>query len=391
MMGGRVRVKIMLSAGEVSGDLHGARLARAILKRAPETVLVGFGGTEMEQAGVALTADFASYNVMGVWEVLKNLRRLRALLDRLTAFMREERPDLLVLIDYPDFNWRLAARAKKLGIPVFSYIPPSAWAWRTGRAKKCAALAEELVAIFPHELPVYEAAGAHISFVGNPLVDTVRAEIPAREARERFAFPEGAHGVLLLPGSRRQEIELLFPSMLAAAERILRVRPETKFYLPVADGVDESALRTAIDAAGVPVLLTHEARYALMGLMDAAIATSGTVVMEAALMGLPAVVLYRLSPLSYLIGRLLVHVDHFSLPNILLGRGVETELLQDEVTPERIAKETLALYRGEPHREETCAALREACRRLGPPGAADRVAERILALARRHADHGGTK
>ena len=229
MMGGRVRVKIMLSAGEVSGDLHGARLARAILKRAPETVLVGFGGTEMEQAGVALTADFASYNVMGVWEVLKNLRRLRALLDRLTAFMREERPDLLVLIDYPDFNWRLAARAKKLGIPVFSYIPPSAWAWRTGRAKKCAALAEELVAIFPHELPVYEAAGAHISFVGNPLVDTVRAEIPAREARERFAFPEGAHGVLLLPGSRRQEIELLFPSMLAAAERILRVRPETKF------------------------------------------------------------------------------------------------------------------------------------------------------------------
>lgn len=384
-------MKIMFSAGEVSGDLHGARLAQAILAQAPEMELVGFGGREMAQAGVTLAADFASYNVMGVWEVLKNLGRIRRLLQRLTDFMREERPDLLVLIDYPDFNWRLAARAKKLGIPVFSYIPPSAWAWRKGRAKACAKLAEEFVAIFPHELPVYEAAGAKISFVGNPLVDTVRAEIPEQEARQRFALPEGAHGVLLLPGSRRQEIELLLPDMLGAAKRLLRERPGTRFYLPVADGVDEGALRAAVDAAGVPVMLTHEARYALMGLMDAAIATSGTVVMEAALMGLPAVVLYRLSPLSYFIGRLLVHVEHFSLPNILLGESAETELLQDEVTPERIAQEALLLYRGEPHRQEVCARLAEACRRLGPPGAAARVAEKILAAARRHADHGGTK
>ena len=366
-----MRVKIMLSAGEVSGDLHGARLAQAILAQAPETELVGFGGRKMAQAGVMLTADFASYNVMGVWEVLKNLGRIRRLLERLTDFMRKERPDLLVLIDYPDFNWRLAARAKKLGIPVFSYIPPSAWAWRKGRAKACAKLAEEFVAIFPHELPVYEAAGAKISFVGNPLVDTVRAEIPEQEARQHFALPENAHGVLLLPGSRRQEIELLLPDMLGAAKRLLRERPGTRFYLPVADGVDEHALRTAVDAAGVPVMLTHEARYALMGL--------------------PAVVLYRLSPLSYFIGRLLVHVKHFSLPNILLGESAETELLQDEVTPERIAQEALSLYRGEPRRQVTCARLAEACRRLGPPGAAGRVAEKILAAARRHADHGGTK
>ena len=236
-------MKIMFSAGEVSGDLHGARLAQAILAQAPEMELVGFGGREMAQAGVTLAADFASYNVMGVWEVLKNLGRIRRLLQRLTDFMREERPDLLVLIDYPDFNWRLAARAKKLGIPVFSYIPPSAWAWRKGRAKACAKLAEEFVAIFPHELPVYEAAGAKISFVGNPLVDTVHAEISAQEARQRFALPEGAHGVLLLPGSRRQEIELLLPDMLGAAKRLLRERPGTRFYLPVADGVDEGALR----------------------------------------------------------------------------------------------------------------------------------------------------
>ena len=336
-----MRVKIMLSAGEVSGDLHGARLAQAILAQAPETELVGFGGRKMAQAGVMLTADFASYNVMGVWEVLKNLGRIRRLLERLTDFMRKERPDLLVLIDYPDFNWRLAARAKKLGIPVFSYIPPSAWAWRKGRAKACAKLAEEFVAIFPHELPVYEAAGAKISFVGNPLVDTVRAEIPEQEARQHFALPENAHGVLLLPGSRRQEIELLLPDMLGAAKRLLRERPGTRFYLPVADGVDEHALRTAVDAAGVPVMLTHEARYALMGLMDVAIATSGTVVMEAALMGLPAVVLYRLSPLSYFIGRLLVHVKHFSLPNILLGESAVREVVERHVSPIRPLRQPL--------------------------------------------------
>ena len=187
-------MKIMMSAGEVSGDLHGERLARAVLEQTPDTELIGFGGARMERAGVKLFRNFADYNVMGVWEVIKNLRRILRLLDDLTAYMEEERPDLLVLIDYPDFNWRLAKRAKKLGIPVFSYIPPSAWAWRKGRAKKCAALADTFVAIFPHELPVYEAAGANISFLGNPLVDTVKAEIPEAEARAFFGIAPGDHG-----------------------------------------------------------------------------------------------------------------------------------------------------------------------------------------------------
>ena len=383
------RLKIMLSAGEVSGDLHGARIARAILSQAPETVLVGFGGAEMEDAGVRLIENYESYNVMGVLEVLKNLPRIYRLLNTLTDAMKEERPDLLVLIDYPDFNWRLAKRAKALGIPVFSYIPPSAWAWRKGRAAACAKLAEEFVAIFPHELPVYEAAGAKISFVGNPLVDTVKAELPERVARERFAFPEGSHGILLLPGSRRQEIEMLLPDMLQAARRLLVERPETKFYLPVAPGVDESALRAKIDAAGVPVMLTHEARYALMGLMDAGLATSGTVVMEAALMGLPCVVLYRFAPLNYFIGKLLVHIQSFSLPNILLGEPFETELLQDNVTPEAILREILPLYRGEEHRRAVVQKLDKACKRLGPPGASGRVAEKILVAARRHISSNG--
>ena len=176
-------MKIMLSAGETSGDLHGAALARELRTLDPSVQLIGFGGTEMAAAGVTLRQNYADYNVMGISAVILNLRRIFALLDDLTHLMDEEHPDVLVIIDYPDFNWRLAARAKERGIPVFSYIPPSAWAWRKGRAKSCAALADEIVAIFPHELPPYEAAGANISFVGNPLVDTVRAEMPPTEAR----------------------------------------------------------------------------------------------------------------------------------------------------------------------------------------------------------------
>lgn len=225
-----MRVKIMLSAGRSLATSTVPGWRRPFVQ-APETELVGFGGRKMAQAGVMLAADFASYNVMGVWEVLKSLGRIRRLLQRLTDFMREERPDLLVLIDYPDFNWRLAARAEKLGIPVFSYIPPSAWAWRKGRAKACAKLAEEFVAIFPHELPVYEAAGAKISFVGNPLVDTVHAEISAQE-RGSVSRCRKARTACCSCRAAAARIELLLPDMLGAAKRLLRERPGTRFYLP---------------------------------------------------------------------------------------------------------------------------------------------------------------
>lgn len=377
-------MKIMLSAGEASGDLHGARLAAELKRQAPETELVGFGGDLMAKEGVRLWHNFKNYNVMGVWEVLMNLRKFLGLMKDLAERMRRERPDLLVLIDYPDFNWRLAKRAKALGVPVFSYIPPSAWAWRRGRAKDCAAVADEFVSIFPFELEPYEEAGAKISFLGNPLVDAVKPEISGEEARSFFGIEEGEHVVLLLPGSRRQEIRRLFPSMLAAAKILLGERSKTRFCLPVADGVEEGMLEEMIAGAGVPVTLTREYRYALMGIADAAIATSGTVVMEAALMGLPCVVLYRMGAFNYFIGRLLVHVENFSLPNILLGRRAQPELLQDEVEPRRIAGETLKLYRGESHRDEVRKDLTEACRRLGEPGAAARIAGRILAAAKRH-------
>lgn len=376
-------MKIMLSAGETSGDLHGAALARELRALDPSIALIGFGGAEMAAAGVALRQNYTDYNVMGISAVLLNLRRIFALLDDLTHLMEEERPDVLVIIDYPDFNWRLAARAKERGIPVFSYIPPSAWAWRKGRAKSCAALADEIVAIFPHELPPYEAAGANISFVGNPLIDTVRAEMEPEEACRHFGIEENDVPILLMPGSRREEIERLLPPMLGAAEILQTRDPARCFFLPVAGGVDEQRIKEHLAASPVEVTLTHDARYALMKAARAAIAASGTVVMEAAVMGLPAVVLYRMSALSYFVGRLLVDVPRFSLPNILLGETFETELLQGAVQPERIAAAMEPIIADGEARSYVTERLACAVEMLGEPHAARRVAEKIIALGRR--------
>ena len=379
-------MKIMLSAGETSGDLHGAALARELRVLDPAVSMIGFGGAEMEAAGVVLRQNYVDYNVMGISAVLLNLRRIFALLDDLTRLMEEERPDVLVIIDYPDFNWRLAARAKERGIPVFSYIPPSAWAWRKGRAKSCAALADEIVAIFPHELPPYEAAGANISFVGNPLIDTVHAEMGAEVARRHFGIGADDIPILLMPGSRREEIERLLSPMLGAAEILAACDSARRFFLPVAGGVDVAQIEKHLANSSVEVTLTHDARYALMGIARAAIAASGTVVMEAAIMGLPAVVLYRMSALSYFVGRLLVDVPRFSLPNILVGETFETELLQDAVQPERIAEAMERIIMDAAPRDYVTERLARAVALLGEPHAARRVAEKILALGK-HCDY----
>ncbi|MBD3879794.1 MAG: lipid-A-disaccharide synthase [Quinella sp. 1Q5] len=363
-------MKIMMSAGEASGDVHGASLAREIKKFSPSTELFGLGGNLMAAAGVRLVRNFKDYNVMGVVEVIKNLRNIFQLLDDLTEIARAERPDLLVLIDYPDFNWRLAKRVKKFGVKILSYIPPSAWAWRKGRAKDCAAIADVFIAIFPFELPVYEAAGAKIFFLGNPLVDTVKPSMSKDEARKFFGVKDSEQVILLMPGSRRQEIKLLLPPMLEA----VKLLPNKRFFLPVAEGV-----ANLIDVKGLNIQLVESSRrYDLMQIANAAIATSGTVVLEAALLNLPCVVLYKMAPLNFLIGKLLVDIKYFSLPNILADEEILPELLQNDVTPEKISYE---LQRILANRSEIVERLQSACKRLGEPGAAARVAKKILETA----------
>lgn len=374
-------MKIMFSAGEVSGDVHGASLAQEIRKLSPETELIGFGGDLMASAGVRLYRNFKDYNIMGVLEVVKNIQKIFRLLNDLTEFVRAEKPDMLVLIDYPDFNWRLAKRVKALGIKVFSYIPPSAWAWRKGRAVDCAKIADEFVAIFPFETKVYEEAGAKISFLGNPLVDTVKPSMTREEACDHFNVKAEDHVILLMPGSRKQEINMLLQPMLDAAKILSTNQPNTRFFLPLANGVDTDKIYSAIKSSGIEVTTVSENRYDLMSIADAAMATSGTVVLEAALLNLPCVVLYKMAKLNYCIARLFVHIDYFCLPNILLNKNVLPELLQEGVKPEIIAEEVSKLYRGQVQREEVIKELKEACSKLGEPGAAKRIARKILTAA----------
>lgn len=379
--------KIMFSAGEVSGDMHGASIAAAIKKCEPDARLFGFGGPQMESAGVEICCNMQDYNVMGFWEVIKNLRRMFKLRDHLIDVMVKEKPDILVLIDYPDFNWRLAAKAKKLGIPIFSYIPPSAWAWRKGRAKPVARMADQIAAIFPFETKVYEDAGAKIEFVGNPLVDTVKPSMEKADAAQYFSLDLTHNNVLLLPGSRKQEIQIILPEILKAAEALARQYDNMDFYLPIAPGISKTELTKTIKEYNVRVHIKTDHTYDLMNICDFAIATSGTVTLEAAMIGLPSVILYKMSPISYFIGNFLVHLPNFSLPNIIAGERILPEFLQAEISTGKIVEEAEKMFKN----TESAAVLKEKLKlirqRLGQPDAAARVAALILNTADRCKDN----
>lgn len=373
--------KVMISVGEASGDLHGASVAKALKQLHPDIQLFGMGGTQMRQAGVEIVYDIADLGVIGLVEVIRNLRRLFRLRDYLADLMDKERPDALVIIDYPGFNMRLAKVAKQKGIPVVSYIAPTVWAWGKGRAKGVAETVNRVASIFPFEAEIYRQAGADVTFVGHPLLDIVKPTLEREAAYAHFGADATKPLVLLLPGSRKQEIEKLLPDMLAAAEKIRAVLPECQFFLPIASTISPEMLHNIIGGYDVPVTLTHDATYDLMNIADAAIAASGTVTLEAALLGLPTVIIYKVAALTYWLGRMLVKIPYISLPNIIAGRKVMPELLQTAVQPGIIAEEVLAFLQKETVKKQALQDLREVRERLGEAGAVERVAKVIIEVA----------
>ncbi|QDR82068.1 lipid-A-disaccharide synthase [Sporomusa termitida] len=376
-------MKIMLSVGEASGDLHGASVANALKLLQPDIELFGMGGKAMQAAGVTIVYDIAGLGVIGFVEVIKNLGKLFALRDNLAALMDQEQPDALVVIDYPDFNMRLAKIARQKGIPVVSYISPSAWAWRRGRARDVAGIVNKVAAIFPFEAEVYREAGADVTFVGHPLVDIVQPALGKEEAYRYFAVRPDLPLVLLMPGSREQEISTLLPVMLAACELIVEKLPDCQFYLPVASTISREMLQTMLAGQAVKITLTSDYPYDLMGLADAAIAASGTATLETSLMGAPTVIIYRMETLTYILGKLLVKIPDIGLPNIVAGRRIVPELLQAAVNPGAIAAETVKLIADPAVRNQVLADLAEVKAKLGQTGAVKRVAEVILEVASR--------
>ncbi|HEY6320273.1 MAG TPA: lipid-A-disaccharide synthase [Thermoanaerobaculia bacterium] len=401
--------ELLVVAGEASGDLHGARLLAELRRLVPGVRAFGLGGAELRAAGLDAVADSSEVAVVGVVEVLKVLPRVRQVFAALLAEVDRRQPRAAVLIDFPDFNLRLAGRLARRGIPVIYYISPQVWAWRRGRVRTIARRVDEMLVLFPFEVEFYRRSGVRAVHVGHPLVDEV-PRLPSAWDRERAVGEP--YRLALLPGSRRSEVEALLPAMLAAAARVAAELP-VAVTLIRAPGIPEALLAEHVEAfrhrgaAGrerpgreltggnggggvelLPVRVESGDRFGAIADSHLALCASGTATLEVGLLGTPMIVLYRLASWSYLLARLLVRLPNFAMVNLVLGREVVPELLQGEAEPERIGAEALRLLGDGQARARVRAGLAELRPRLGEGGASARAAREVadvLARARRGA------
>jgi lipid-A-disaccharide synthase len=365
---------VMIVAGETSGDLHGSYLVRAMLGIAPDLQFRGIGGRLMQEAGVELMAHAADMAVVGLTEVIVKLNQIRRVLNLMKTSLKTRRPDLLILIDYPDFNLMLGKAAKACGVPVFYYISPQVWAWRRGRIKKIRSIVDKMAVILPFEETLYRDEGVDATYVGHPLLDTVRTKYSRQEALEKFGLREGVTTVGLLPGSRDTEIARLLPVMLTAAEILLKKLPRVQFILPLAESLELSFVENLLGPSPVPVRVIRHDTYDAIGLSDIVIVASGTATLETALLGKPMVIVYKVSPVSYYIGKKVITVEHIGLANLIAGRTIVPELIQDEANPERIASEVINILNDRDRLDKMKADLTKIREALGRPGAAERAA-----------------
>lgn len=373
----------MMSCGEASGDLYAGALTRALQTQGPVEVF-GFGGDQLRAAGATLTGDFRGFSVTGITEALAVVRRSWAMLGTLTAAARDQRPDVFVAIDFPDFNFRLLPRIKALGIPIVYYISPQLWAWRAGRMKTLKQYVDHMLVIFPFEEAIYREAGIPVTFVGHPLIDLA---LPRRSRDEtcRAAGLDPARPVVaLLPGSRTNELHLLTPVLVEAARQLVRRLPGVQFLVARAPSLDDVLFSTldGLRAEGVPIGVLPDAADDVLAAADVVITASGTATVQTALHGKPMVIVYRVSPLTYAIGRRIVKLPHYGMVNLVSGRQIVTELIQEACTPERVREETFALLTDHARAATMRKDLAEVVRRLGGPGASQRAAQAVLETAR---------
>jgi len=331
--------RIMIVAGEASGDIYGADLAREAHRLDPQLHFFGIGGQRMREAGVQTMVDSADMAVVGLVEVLKHFDVISAAFLKLKKILREDPPALLVLIDYPGFNLRLAKVAKRAGVKVLYYISPQIWAWRQGRLKKIARLVDHMAVILPFEAAFYERAGVPVTFVGHPLLDMVQVSMNREQAAASFGLDPSRKIVGLFPGSRNNEIERLLPVIIDSARVLEKQFPGLQFVVPIASTLKREDLAPQILAAGIDVTFTHERIHDLIRACDAVISVSGTVTLEISLIGTPMVIIYKLSPLTYLLAKQLVKIEHIGLCNIIAGETVVRELIQHEANPDLISAE----------------------------------------------------
>jgi len=364
----------MIVAGEASGDLHGGNLVRAMRQIDPDLSFYGVGGKRMQAAGVELLADAADMAVVGLTEVAFKLGMILRVMRRLKVSLLEEKPDLVILIDYPDFNLPVARAARKRGIKVLYYISPQVWAWRKGRIETIRKTVDRMVVILPFEEKFYRDAGVDVTFVGHPLLDEVRKKYPRSEALKRFGLREEEITIAILPGSRRSEVAVLLPEMLRACRILMEKISPLQFILPIAGTLDPAFVRDILGQFPVRVNVIRDEIYDVIAVSDAAMVASGTATLETALLETPMVVVYKVSGVSYAIGRRFIRVNHISLVNLIAGCAVVPELIQAEANPERIAAEVREIVARRGKAREMKTALAEIRGKLGAPGASQRTA-----------------
>lgn len=380
-------MKYFFSAGEHSGDMHAATLIRELRKLDPKARIWGMGGPLMAAEGAEILFDPTRESTIGFWEAGRNLLRFKRYLKEFSLFLKEKRPDAVVWVDFGGFNLRLAEAAKEYGIPVVCIFSPSAWAYGKKRAARMAGSVTHLAAIFPFEADFYREFGLKVTFVGHPLLDRVKATVQPEEWRHTYGIEDGETVIVLMPGSRRQEIGNLLPVMVKAAAELVKIRERIRFFLPLAPSIERELIRPYLAGfTGEIKIIDGKETYNLMAAADFGIIASGTSTLEAAIMQLPMVVIYRVSPLSAFIYRRLANKEYKSRPlmiaqpNLIAGRLIVPELVQEDLTPGRLFLTTHKLLK-KSERETMKKELIEMRKKLGSPGALRRAAQIILGEA----------
>lgn len=380
----------MISCGEASGDLYAGALVEALRRAEPGVRAFGFGGEKLAASGAELIGDYRGHTVTGLVEVIKHLPGTWRLYKQLVAAARARRPDVFVAIDFPDFNFKLGQAIHALGIPVVYYISPQLWAWRPGRLRTMKAFVDRVLPIFPFEEKVYRDAGIPVEFVGHPLIDLATARDDRATFLSGIGLRPDAPTVALLPGSRPNELREILPDLMAAARLVRRDVPGAQFVLARAPGLADELLEPATRASAsegdaLPLAIVEGRADDVLASSDVVLTASGTATVQTALHERPMVIVYRLSKLTYAVGRPFVKIDTFGMVNLVAERKIAPELIQDDFTPESAAREIVTLLTDEAARGQMIEGIREVKRRLGGPGASQRAAAAILREVRARA------
>ena len=366
---------ILIVAGEASGDMHGAGLVRELKKKRPDYQFSGICGARMEEEGVEPIYHAREMSFLGFFEVVKHLPFIRHVLKDMITLMEKRKPSLVILIDYPGFNLKLAKEAKKRGIPVLYYISPQVWAWRKKRIKKIARRVDRMIVIFPFEEDLYRKEGVDVRFVGHPLRDTVIVNQFKEDFFKEIGMDHSKPTIGLLPGSREQEVRRLLPEMKKACSLLREKISDLQVILGEAPMLPDEVYKQFLSGNIYPV---RNKTYEVMAHSDVVIVASGTATLETALLGTPMVILYKMSPLSFFLGKSMVQVKHIGLVNIVAGEKIVPELIQGKASGKKIAEEALSLLTNKERNKKTKEKLREVSHKLGKKGATERAAEAVV-------------